>query len=172
MKPITVIRSGDLSRNAAVRISTSDGTASAGLDYKPKTETLNFEPGVSALDFDIKILYDTEKEEIESFKVTLGPQDPISGIFGKITTANVYIKDSGLDNTKFNNKVQQNNELVTVPNTPKVTGLFAANQFLPALPFLTSLPHLLRNKIVTNKDEKYVTMVPSGYPLLCIHVCI
>ena len=38
IKPLTVIRTGDLSRTTEVRISTSDDTAIGGLDFKPRTE--------------------------------------------------------------------------------------------------------------------------------------
>jgi hypothetical protein len=100
VKPITITRTGDLSRNSVVRVSTFDNTALGGQDYKPKTEVVTFEPGVSALDFDISILYDVETEDLEYFKVGLGPQDPVSAIFGKITTANVFIKDNAV--MKFN----------------------------------------------------------------------
>lgn len=100
VKSIPILRSGDLTRTSFVRVSTSDGTARAGLDYKPKTENLKFEPGVSALDFEIEILHDNEQEGPESFKVILGPQDPVSGIFGKIKTSTVIIKDSFSNNQK------------------------------------------------------------------------
>lgn len=72
IKPITVVRTGDLSRTTIVRVSTSDDTAVAGIDYKPRTETLTFLPGVSALDFDVEIFYDNEREKTESFTVNLG----------------------------------------------------------------------------------------------------
>lgn len=94
VKPITILRSGDLSRTTLVRISTSDDTALAGLDYKPKTETIKFSPGVSALDFDIEIFHDEEREGMESFRVILGPQDPVAGIYGKVKSANVIIRDA------------------------------------------------------------------------------
>ena len=59
IKPITIVRTGDLSRTSIVRVSTADKTATA--DYKPKTEILTFNQGMSALDFEIEILYDDEK---------------------------------------------------------------------------------------------------------------
>ncbi|RMZ95166.1 extracellular matrix FRAS1, partial [Brachionus plicatilis] len=94
VKSVPILRSGDLTRTSYVRAGTSDGTARAGLDYKPKTEVLKFAPGVSVLDFEVEILHDYEREGHESFRVILGPQDPVSGIFGKIKTATVVIKDS------------------------------------------------------------------------------
>ncbi|CAF0709362.1 unnamed protein product [Brachionus calyciflorus] len=114
-KSITILRHGDLSRTSLVRISTSDETAKAGLDYKPKTEILKFNPGVSALDFEVEILYDQERESSESFKVILGPQEPVSAIFGKIKTSTVIIKDNfNLTNQsdKFHNSPIYLNSLV------------------------------------------------------------
>lgn len=96
IKPVTIVRSGDLSRTTLVRISTSDDTAQAGLDYKPKTETIKFAPGVSALDFDIEIFPDEEREGLESFRVVLGPQDPVAGVYGRYKSANVIIRDSSM----------------------------------------------------------------------------
>ncbi len=97
IKAVTVVRSGDLSRTTVVRVSTSDETAVAGVDYKPRTATLTFLPGVSAVDFDVEILADGERETTESFSVSLGPQDPVAGVFGQVITANVLIHDpSGL----------------------------------------------------------------------------
>lgn len=98
VKSVPILRSGDLTRTSYVRVSTSDGTARAGIDYKPKTEVLKFAPGVSALDFEIEIIHDYERETSESFFVTLGPQDPVSGMFGNITTATVIIQDSFSNN--------------------------------------------------------------------------
>ena len=90
---VTVVRTGDLSRTSVVRISTADLTATAGRDYKPRTETLTFGPGVSALDLDVHIMPDEERETIETFLVNLGPQDPVAAVFGPIISAKVSIQD-------------------------------------------------------------------------------
>lgn len=98
VKSVPILRKGDLTRTSHVRVGTSDGTARAGIDYKPKTQVLKFAPGVSALDFEVEIFYDYDREGSESFFVMLGPQDPVSGVFGNIKTATVVIKDSFSNN--------------------------------------------------------------------------
>lgn len=110
IKPVTIVRSGDLSRTTLVRISTSDDTAQAGLDYKPKTETIKFAPGVSALDFDIEIFPDEEREGLESFRVVLGPQDPVAGVYGRVKSANVIIRDSSMQSGSGGGSVREKGE--------------------------------------------------------------
>jgi hypothetical protein len=158
IKPITVVRSGDLSRKSIVRISTSDGSAIAGKNYKSKTESVTFEPGVSALDFDIKILYRLEDTE-KYFKVYLGPQNPVAAIFGKIKSSNVYIKDinSGINYIKSQNEPLFMNENI---------------ERLPSSPYLMSIREFSVNDLIKdsiNEDQK-ISLASSSYPLICIHV--
>ena len=149
VKPVTVIRTGDLSRITIVRISTSDVTATAGLDYKPKTELIKFNPGVSALDFEIDILYDEDvSESSESFMVTLGPLDPVSGIFGSIKSASVVIRDSGA-----NKLVHSNADVALQQKINEIYSLFGK-------PYLKSV-------IGTASKQKFVS---NGEPLTCVHV--
>lgn len=152
IKPLTVIRTGDLSRTTEVRISTSDDTAIGGVDYKPRTEILKFHPGVSALDFEVEILYDSHRETNENFKVTLGPQEPISGIFGKVKTAMVVIRE----NSNFNNHSNKNSNKMS-----EINDLFR-------VPYLDSLVYYVFNSTEVEKEQKH--LVPSGEPLLCLHV--
>lgn len=42
---LTVLRTGDASRQSEVRVTTRDGTAVAGQDYHPKSHMLTFRPG-------------------------------------------------------------------------------------------------------------------------------
>lgn len=158
IKTITVIRTGDLSRASVVRISTSDGTAVAGIDYKPKTEMLTFEPGVSAIDFEIKILFDFDLESVEDFKVYLGPQDPVSAVFGKITSASVFIHENG--------NLGEGDIFNTI-NTD-----YSNFRFLSGMPFATSLAYYVFNKSLDNRfdDRIGIQLVPPGEPLICIHV--
>lgn len=145
VKPITVIRTGDLSRMTLVRISTSDDSATAGLDYKPKTEILKFSPGVSALDFEVEIFHDNEKESLESFKVILGPQDPVSGVYGRIKSASVIIRDSNLI---LNDSLSQQES-----NSP----------------YLNSLMYYVLDQFPAYDQSS--PLVPTGEPLICLGPC-
>ena len=152
VKPLTIIRTGDLSRITIVRISTSDDTATAGKDYTQKTELIKFGPGVSALDFEIQILYDELNEPNESFLVTLGPLEPVSGIFGKVKSASVVIRESNRDSQSSNsNLIQQ--------KVNEVYSLFEK-------PYLTSL----KSYLVNRTDSAQQRFVANGEPLICVHV--
>lgn len=156
IKPITIVRTGDLSRTSIVRISTADKTTTANLDYRAKTELLTFNPGVSALDFEIEILYDDEKEPIEIFTISLGPKDPISGLFGKITTANVFIYDNNASDSNF----FKNKTLDSVFNTYE--------KLKKDIPYIKPLFSFLPNQTI--KDNDFDFYAPSDQPLICLHV--
>ncbi len=146
IKSVTVSRSGDLSRTTIVRISTADNTAIAGIDYKPKTETLTFLPDVSAVDFDVEIFHDNEREVTESFYINLGPQDPISGVFGKITKAEIFIHNTNGNSQSYNDLNGLNTNLIE--------------------PFVSSLSKFLIDGFNKN-NGKYS---PSDESLICFHV--
>lgn len=145
-----------MSRTSIVRVSTADKTATAGLDYKAKTELLTFNPGVSALDFEIEILYDDEKEPVEIFTINLGPKDPISGFFGKITTANVFIYDNNAsDSNMLKNKTHESG--------------FNFDKNKKDIPYIKPLFSFLANH--TNKEQNdFEFFAPSDQPLICLHV--
>lgn len=167
VKSITVVRTGDLSRITTVRISTVDDTATAGLDYKPKTEILKFNPGVSALDFDVEILYDNINEVSESFKVVLGPQDPVSGIFGKTKQATVVIRDSGSTSSTISTNLNSNlNDYFSLPISQQISHI----NKLFSQPFLTSLVYLVSPNSYNNMIGKNSTYATSREPLICLHV--
>ena len=165
IKSITVLRSGDLSRTSIVRVSTKDNTAIAGVDYKPKTETLTFLPGVSALDFDVEIFYDSVHEAAESFDVLLGPQEPISAVFGKIVATNVVINDNNVlgNNTSFDSSLE---------------ALLANNSiFMNVRPHAASLYAFLKNETSGephqfSKNKEVSSMAPSDASLICFHVSL
>jgi hypothetical protein len=157
IKSITVLRTGDLSRTSIVRVSTSDNTAIAGVDYKPKTETITFLPGISAMDFDVEIFYDKLNEPNEMFFVNLGPQDPVAAIFGKWITANVLIKDSNDATNSSSSKNLMNDQTV----------------FAKALPYVISLQYYLDqlNKSQSaNQRGDQQSFAPADVPLICFHV--
>ncbi len=69
--PITVVRQGSLATPASVTISTSDGSATGGVDYTPTTVTLNFAAGEASKTFDVPVTNDTLMEPKESFYVSM-----------------------------------------------------------------------------------------------------
>lgn len=164
IKSITILRSGDLSRTSTVRVSTNDITAIAGIDYKPKTEVATFDPGVAAVDFDVKILYDGKSDTtVELFKVSLGPQDPVSAIFGTTTSATVYIHPNPL-NKNNNNEISAGNS--------KIEQALSDNKYSFGMPIVTSLLNLADKTAwkSRNYDIDANIMHPPGAPLVCLHV--
>ena len=69
--PITVVRQGSLATPASVTISTSDGSATGGVDYTQTTVTLNFAAGEASKTFDVLVTNDTLMEPKESFLVSM-----------------------------------------------------------------------------------------------------
>jgi Calx-beta domain/Carboxypeptidase regulatory-like domain len=70
--PVPIVRTGDLSSTVTVDYATTDGTASAGIDYQPASGTVTFLPGESSKNVDIQIINDNLFESPETFVVTLG----------------------------------------------------------------------------------------------------
>jgi uncharacterized delta-60 repeat protein len=66
-----VIRSGNLKEEARVNYATSNGTATAGLDYLPSSGVLVFGPGETRQTFAVAILDDTLVEENETVNLDL-----------------------------------------------------------------------------------------------------
>jgi hypothetical protein len=67
----TVSLSAPSSRVVTVYAATSDGTATAGLDYVPFADWLSFPPGVTQRTVDVTILGDRIHEPVESFSMVL-----------------------------------------------------------------------------------------------------
>ncbi len=162
VKQITVIRSGDLSRVSLVRVSTVDETATAGSDYKPKTEVLQFDQGVSALDFEIQIYPDNERESTESFRIMLGPQDPVSGLFGKIKQATVLIQDNSFTAHNYSMNRSDVNSLNSAQNRRVNTNM----------PYVISLDDYIQSEGLSEEasGERLNEYAPNGKPLICIQV--
>lgn len=73
-KTITVTRTGSVLGTVTVNFATSNGTATAGLDYGNSAGTLSFGPGITSQTFDVPILEDSLSEGTESVNLTLsGP---------------------------------------------------------------------------------------------------
>jgi len=71
--PIKVFRTGDVSGSVSVNYATSDGTATAGLDYTATSGTLNFAPGELSKIISVPIIDDNlfENGGNESFNLVL-----------------------------------------------------------------------------------------------------
>ncbi len=68
---ITVTRTDSTLGTVTVNFATSNGTATAGLDYGSTAGTLTFGPGVTSQSFNVPILDDTLTEGIETVNLTL-----------------------------------------------------------------------------------------------------
>ncbi len=94
---IKITRTGDLSQALTIRLTTSDDTAIAGLDYKPKTELMQFKPGVSSIDFKVEIVNNMrvvdQQAEARRFKVSLTVEDYLSEDDEETKYAYVLIHD-------------------------------------------------------------------------------
>ena len=159
VKQITVVRTGDLTRVSLVRVSTVDDSAVAGLDYRPRTEMLQFNQGVSALNFDVEIFPDNDKEPAESFRVVLGPQAPVAGVFGKILSATVFIQDTSLSTNNYS--YLNGSDQAAVGDR---RAFAAAN-----MPYLNSLENFVsRNEEKTSQEA--VSYAVNGESLICLQV--
>ena len=109
---IKVLRTGDVSGSVSVNYATSDGTATAGLDYTATSGTLNFGPGELTKVISIPIKNDNLFENAdEMFNLTLsGPTN--SAILLTPAGATIIIRD---DDSK---------PVVTFPSRPELTASY------------------------------------------------
>jgi hypothetical protein len=83
---IRVVRSGGKSSGMTIDYTTSNGTATAGVDYIGKSGTLTFGAGVTSRTFSIPIIYDRAKEGDGTVVLTLS--NPGGGaVLGSVSTA-------------------------------------------------------------------------------------
>lgn len=68
---VTIVRSGDFRKAAAVDFATEDGTAVANVDFKASGGTVSFESGQSAKTISIPLLSDEAATEVRTFSVVL-----------------------------------------------------------------------------------------------------
>ncbi len=115
---ITVTRAGITSGTVTVNYATSNGTATAALDYGNTSGTLTFGPGVTSQTFDVPILDDTISEGTESVNLSLS--GPTGGAtLGSQNTAVLLILDNEppLPNSITVYAVTVNNNLLTFNST-------------------------------------------------------
>lgn len=92
---ITIVRSGNVTRDAKVSFATADGTASARTDYTASYGRLFFAPGETTKSFRVLVTDDSLAEGSETFKVRI-VEASNSGSIGTPAVATVTIAD---DNT-------------------------------------------------------------------------
>ena len=86
---VKVERSGGSGSAVSCQYSTKEGTATANLDYKETSGTLEFGPGETCKFIDIEIIDDDQYETDEDFTVSIS--DPVGAELGGIKTATVTI---------------------------------------------------------------------------------
>jgi flagellar basal body rod protein FlgG len=97
---ISVIRSAGTNGTVSVNFATSDGTATAGLDYVANSGTLTFTSGVTVASFTITVLNDSNLESNETVNLTLS--SPTGGAaLGTPSTAVLTIRDDDAPSIQF-----------------------------------------------------------------------
>lgn len=157
---IKITRTGDLSQTLSIRISTSDDTAIAGLDYKPKSELMQFKQGISSIDFKVEIINNRrvahEQAEAKRFKVSLTVDDYLSEDVEETKYAYVLIHD------KKSVLSSESSELIYSKFVDSWNGLI--NRF--------ANPHLLPlvNSQSIQQNGRDFSVVALGSSLVCLDV--
>ena len=86
---VKVVRTGACKSAVSCQYATKEGTATANMDYKETSGTLEFGPGETSKFIDIEIIDDDQYETDEDFTVTIS--DPVGCTLGGIKTATVTI---------------------------------------------------------------------------------
>ncbi|CAL4166611.1 unnamed protein product, partial [Meganyctiphanes norvegica] len=90
---IPIVRVGDTSQVSKVTVSTKDGSASANDDYQPLHTSVEFLPGETLVEIELKIVRNSGRQWHETFTLIIGPDDPINAELGVITSAAITIYD-------------------------------------------------------------------------------
>ncbi|MGE5543534.1 MAG: Calx-beta domain-containing protein, partial [Bacillota bacterium] len=94
---IKVVRGGDLADVASVVYATSDGTATAGLDYSTVAGSVYFQPGQDQVIFSVPIIDDLNPEPAETVNLVLS--DPVGLPLGSVSQAVLTIIDNDIPTT-------------------------------------------------------------------------
>jgi serralysin len=89
---LTVNRIGGTQHTVSVTYTTSNGSASPGLDYTHTTGTLTFEPGEQSKTFTVPVVSDTVNDSNEYFTVTLS-SPTLGSTLESPSSVPVYIYD-------------------------------------------------------------------------------
>ena len=79
------------SSTVTVTFSTADGTAHAGSDYRPKSKTVSFSPGVTSMPVVVKVVGDTVAEPDETFTARLS--SPVGATLARATATGTLVND-------------------------------------------------------------------------------
>jgi hypothetical protein len=88
---ITVTLSAASSQFVSVQYATSNGTATAGVDYSSASGPLTFFPGQTSQSFTITLLGDTASDGMETFNLTLS--NPVNATLGSNSSGTVNLYD-------------------------------------------------------------------------------
>jgi uncharacterized repeat protein (TIGR01451 family) len=88
---ITVVLNQPSVQAVTVNYATSDGTATAGLDYIASAGTLTFVPGATSAIFTVQVLPDAVTETLETVNLTLS--NPVNAVIGQPNPATLTIVD-------------------------------------------------------------------------------
>ena len=88
---IMVVLNLSSTQTVTVNYATSDGTATAGLDYIASAATLTFAPGATSATFTVQVLADTVTETVETVNLTLS--NPVNAVIGQPHPATLTIVD-------------------------------------------------------------------------------
>ena len=91
--PLTVVRTGDLSGPASVRVRTESNDAVAGLDYVPLDFVLNFAPGQDQATFSVGIIDDDVSEPL-SKSIGVRLSDPVGADLGFWSVVGFQLNDN------------------------------------------------------------------------------
>jgi hypothetical protein len=91
---LKVLRVGEATGEVIVSYATTNGSATAPGDYKTKSGSLTYGPGITARTFRVAIVNDTAAEGIETFKATLANPSGTNASLGTPSQATVNVKDN------------------------------------------------------------------------------
>jgi hypothetical protein len=98
---ITVMRTGATGGGVTVNYSTSDGTATASLDYRARSGTLNFSSGETSKTFTVSILKDDVIEPGETVNLILSNPSSPAGLGPRQTAVLRIVDDDAKDTINF-----------------------------------------------------------------------
>jgi hypothetical protein len=91
---ITVTLSNSYSDTITVHVGSSDGSATAGEDYTPISQTLTFDPGATTLTVTVAITDEWTVEPTETFTLTLAsPTNALLGLHPEVQVS--IVNDDG-----------------------------------------------------------------------------
>ncbi|KAJ4451190.1 hypothetical protein ANN_02632, partial [Periplaneta americana] len=88
---VDVVRSGDVSQEARVRVSTCDHSASAGVDYEPLSQMLVFSPGTKTLPIRVRVIHRPTRTQTQTFSLVLSPKELTGVELGELSSITIKV---------------------------------------------------------------------------------